>query len=456
MIDFICMRKKVAIAGASGFIGRWFIRHFHDTYDIVALSRGEVKDNRYPSVEWRQVDLYSLSSTREALDGVDYALYLVHSMNPSTRLNQGSFEDTDLLLADNFARSAETNGIKQIIFLGGILPKDSDNLSTHLLSRHETEQTLGSYSVPLTSLRAGIVIGAGGSSFKIMEQLVKNLPVMACPQWCKSPSQPVDIQDMLKFIQQTLGNEETYGEAIEVAGSETIDYMELLSRTAKQIGKKRYIFSIPFFTLGFSKLWVALFSKSSKTFVSPLIESLRHDMRVNENQKFNWKGEVPLNESIEKALTENPPTIKKSYAEEVERNTVRSVQRLSNESDQTTQWIADTYPEWLDGYFKFLLKAKLKGDIIQFYLLGIMLLQLTYMPERSDDKRRLFFITGGALSKRDDMGWLEFRSVLENKYIISAIHRFVPRLPWIIYKYTQAVAHLFVMNRFNSFLRKRK
>lgn len=450
------MNKKVAIAGASGFVGRWFIDHFHETYDIVALSRREVKDDKYPSVEWRQVDLYSLSSTRDALEGVDYALYLVHSMSSSTRLNQGAFEDTDLLLADNFARAAESNDIKQIVFLGGILPKDSHTLSRHLRSRYETELTLGSYSVPLTSLRAGVVIGAGGSSFKIVEQLVRRLPIMACPQWCKSPSQPVDIQDIIGFIHKALGNEETYDEALEIRGAETITYMDLLSRTAQQMGKKRWVFSVPFFTLGFSKFWVALFSKSSVTFVSPLIESLRYDMRVQEDQKFDWRGKVPLNESLEKALTQEPPKIKKSYAKEEERNTVRSVQRLSNESNQTAKWIADTYPQWLDRYFKFLLKAESKDDIVQFYLLGIMLLQLTYMPERSDDNRRIFFITGGALSKRNDMGWLEFRSVLENKHIITAIHRFVPTLPWVVYKYTQAIAHLFVMTRFGHFLKRIK
>jgi uncharacterized protein YbjT (DUF2867 family) len=163
------MKKRVAIAGATGFIGKWFIDTFHEEYDIIALSRGEVKEDKYPSVEWRKADMYSLSSTMNALKGADYALYLVHSMNPSTRMNQGSFENTDLLLADNFARSAEACGLQQIIFVGGILPKESTEYSKHLRSRFETEQTLGSRSVPLTTLRAGIVIGPGGSSFKVVE-----------------------------------------------------------------------------------------------------------------------------------------------------------------------------------------------------------------------------------------------------------------------------------------------
>jgi uncharacterized protein YbjT (DUF2867 family) len=448
------MKKRVAIAGATGFIGKWFIDKYHEVYDIIALSRGEVSDSQYPSVEWRKADLYSLSSTTEALKGADYALYLVHSMNPSTRMNQSSFENTDLLLADNFARSAEACGLQQILFIGGILPKETKEYSKHLKSRYETEKTLASRSVPLTAIRAGIVVGPGGSSFKVVEQLVKRLPIMACPKWCKSPSEPVDIQDMLLFIEKSLGNRDVYGQAIEVAGPEVTSYMEMLKITSQKLNKKRLIFSIPFFTLGFSKLWVALFSGTSYVFVSPLIDSLRHDMRADESQPFHWRGKVKIEESINAALHESHPSIQRSYEAEEERNTVRSVQRLSNPHNKPAGLIADLYPKWLDRYFKFILTAKKEGNIVRFHLFNLVLLELTYMPNRSDENRKLFFITGGVLCKRSDMGWLEFRSVMDNQHIISAIHRFVPALPWLIYKYTQAVGHLFIMNQFNRYLKR--
>ena len=147
-------KKKLAIAGASGFIGRWFIETYKNHYDIIALSRKKIENNNN-DVEWRTVDLFSISSSSEALKGVDYALYLVHSMQPSTRLNQGSFEDTDLLLADNFSIAAEECKLKQIVYVGGILPKDDKNISMHLRSRYEVEQVLGSRQTPLTAIRAG-------------------------------------------------------------------------------------------------------------------------------------------------------------------------------------------------------------------------------------------------------------------------------------------------------------
>ncbi len=108
-------KLTVAIAGAGGYIGSWFIEKYKDHYHLIGLSRKKVDLNPYPEVEWRQVELYSITSTVEALRGVDVAIYLVHSMNASTRLNQGSFEDTDLLLADNFSRAAELTGVKQIV-----------------------------------------------------------------------------------------------------------------------------------------------------------------------------------------------------------------------------------------------------------------------------------------------------------------------------------------------------
>ena len=115
-------KKKVAIAGATGFIGRWFIERYKSKYDIIALSRRKV-DGKDNDVHWRVVDLFSISSSIEALKDVDYAVYLVHSMQPSTRLNQASFEDTDLLLADNFSRAASVCKVKQIIYLRGNTPK---------------------------------------------------------------------------------------------------------------------------------------------------------------------------------------------------------------------------------------------------------------------------------------------------------------------------------------------
>ncbi len=448
----------VAIAGASGFIGRWFIEKYHKRYNIIAFTRKDIVDSPLrPNVDWRKVDMYSLSSTAEALRGADYALYLVHSMSPSTRLNQGTFEDTDLLLADNFCRAAEKCKVKQIVYMGGILPKDSSQLSRHLRSRLETEKTLGARTTPLTALRAGIIIGPGGSSFKIVQKLVNRLPVMICPQWTTSESQPIDIDDALSIIDQSFGNEQVFNKAIEIGGEEVITYMALLKKTASVIGKKRKIFSVPFFTLGFSKLWVSLFSNSSTTLVSPLIESLKHDMKLPKQQPHYFEVKyTSLSTSLLKALEQEVPNIPERIIHTSVKNTVRSYQRLPNPGNKSVEWVANAYPKWLTRTFKLFLRASDEGDFLVFRLLGIKLLCLKFIPESSDAERQIFYIVGGKLAKRLDFGWLEFRSVLENKFIISAIHEFVPRLPWLLYKYSQAVVHLWVMTAFGNFLNKQQ
>ncbi|MDB4148099.1 NAD(P)H-binding protein [bacterium] len=449
------MKKTIAIAGATGFIGQWFIEKYKHEYNIIALSRNKIKDPDSTDVNWKQVDLYSISSTTESLKGADIAIYLVHSMMPSTRLNQGDFEDTDILLADNFSRAAQDCNLKQIIYVGGILPKDDHTISNHLKSRYEVEKTLGSRNTPLTSIRAGIIIGPNGSSFRIVQQLVKNLPLMACPEWTKSLNQPIDILDALQIIKWSVGNESTYNKPVEIGGNEIITYMDLLKITAKKMNKKRLIFSLSFITIGLSKLWVSLITGTSKFLVSPLVESLKHKMTLNPENIVDLPiNYISVEDSVEKALfpkgkiPKNPEFIPRKKKE----NTVRSVQRIANPSNRSIDFIARIYPIWLKKRFADILKANYDGNFIKFSFLTIPLLELKVIKSRSDDNRKLFYITGGWLVKRTSHGWLEFRSVLNNEYMIAGIHEYVPSLPWYIYKYTQAKLHLVVMKRFEKFL----
>ena len=451
------MKQKIVLAGATGFIGRWIIKEFQDDYHIIALSRKKVVTNPNNKILWRTVDLYSMSSTEKALEGADIAIYLVHSMQPSTRLNQGKFEDTDLLLADNFSRAAQKNKLKQVIYLGGILPKDTHRISNHLLSRYEVEKTLGARATPLTAIRAGIIIGPGGSSFKIVKNLVKNLPVMGCPRWTKSKNQPIDVFDILSLIKQCIENPKTYDKNIEIGGNEVITYMELLKKTSKMMGKKRLIFPMPIFTVGLSKWWVSIFANSNINFVSPLVESLKHRMiPSNEFSDLYDIDFVPIDTSIMRALSQKPPALPSFDKLRAEKNTVRSVQRIYNPGKYNAQWVAKYYPIWLSKRFAGLINPRFDGSFLRFYLLGVMLLELQLIEDRSTPNRQLFYITGGVLTKRKDLGWLEFRSILDNEYVITAIHEYVPKLPWGIYKLTQAKLHLYVMKKFERELKNLK
>lgn len=454
------MKQKVAIAGATGYIGRWFMNQFKDKYHLIGLSRKEVDSNPSPQIEWRQVELYSITSTQQALEGVDIAIYLVHSMTASTRLNQGSFEDTDLILADNFVRAAEANGVRQIIYLGGILPKDSptESWSRHLRSRTEVEETLSSKSPELTAIRASIIVGPGGSSFDMMKNLVLRLPILMCPKWTESLTQPISLKDTLEIMDNCLDNPSYFGRAIEIGNPEVMSYKEMLIKTAAVMNKRRLIFSVPIFSVGFSKLWVGYFGKSPAQLVSPLVESLKHTMTVSEELAYPDKkgGYQSYAEAVRSALSESQqvplPTFKPLNQTA---NTVRSIQRFPNVRKKSAYWVANRYKLWLPTFFRFLITAREEvTGTVSFHLLrsSSPMLQLTLERNRSDKKRQLFYISGGWLVGRVDYGWLEFREVMEGRYILSAIHEFVPRIPWFLYLNTQARIHLWVMRRFKNYL----
>lgn len=452
-------RPTLVIAGATGFIGRWFIEHYHQYYRIIALSRSRMQPSPdYDKAEWRQVEMYSITSMEAGVEGADYALYLVHSMSPSTRLSQGSFEDTDLLLADNFARAARNQGVKQILFLGGLLPRDeaTEHLSRHLRSRYEVERTLASTGVPLTALRAGIVVGAGGSSFQMIERLVRRLPVLICPAWCQSITHPIGLEDTLRIIDYCMGRTTTYDRVIDIGGSETTTYMDMLRTVADLLGKRRIIRPVRFFTAGLSTLWVSKITNTSADLVKPLVESLRHQMVARDNDVLaTFPDRASFREAVAAALRgrQRLPVLPKRLPDVTdEKNTVRSVQRLPNPRHHTATYVARLYQRWLPVFFRALIGVSTQGDYSTFRFFGLPLLKLTFVPSRSDDHRQLFYIAGGLLDKRKDRGWLEFRSVLDDRYVISAIHEYVPALPWYIYVTTQARAHAWVMKRFGEYL----
>ncbi|MDO9181640.1 MAG: NAD-dependent epimerase/dehydratase family protein, partial [Bacteriovorax sp.] len=279
-------KLTIAIAGASGFVGRKLIEHLLKTTNahIVALSRFPKKSDN-PRVEWRGCDLFSLLEIETALKNVDIAYYLVHSMLPSANLDQGSFADYDLLLADNFARSANDNNLLQVIYLGGLLPSTL-KLSKHLESRFEVEQVFRDKKFALTTFRAGLVIGPKGSSFKIMYKLVKRLPVMVCPLWVNNPMTPIDLEDAVNCLGAVIGKSESFNKIYDISGSGQYTYLNLMQILGKRLKMKKLYLKLPVNFVGFSKLWVRLITQESKDLVYPLLDSIRYPMLCDESRRF--------------------------------------------------------------------------------------------------------------------------------------------------------------------------
>jgi len=450
--------RRIAVAGATGFVGRSLVPVLAEHHAVVALGRGVQEEPEpasgapVPGVSWRRCDLFSLYETEQALEGVQIAYYLVHSMLPSSRLTQGDFRDLDLLLADNFGRAASEAGVKRIIYLGGLVPDPDEGLSKHLASRLEVERALGSYGVPVTAVRAGLVVGRGGSSLDILLRLVGRLPAMICPAWTGTRSQPIALDDVVTLLARCIDVEETTGRVCEVGGPDVLSYRDMMRETARIMGKRRLMIPVPLFTPELSRLWVTLVTQTPKSLAAPLVQSLRHSMIARDRwlqERIGLPGK-PFTEALAEALR----------AEGLRRQpTVRSVQRLTLPAGCDAVWLAKEFAAWLPRGMRGLVRVTRTDTGLDFHALGHAvgirrpLLVLTFRPDRSGPDRALFEVTGGLLTG-EAIGFprLEFRIAAGGEAVLAALHQFRPRLPWWLYTRTQAWGHVWVMWRFGRHL----
>lgn len=453
--------SRILIAGASGFVGQALIKSLEsdESLNIVALSRQKI-NAEHPRLEWRQADLFSLKDITQAMRGCDQVVYLVHSMLPSASLVQGTFYDMDLILADNFARAAKINSIKHLVYLGGLLPLDQTQLSWHLKSRLEVEECFRDAGLLVTTLRAGMVLGQGGSSFVMMRRLVERLPVMLCPLWTETLAQTIDLRDLISVIKKCLTDSSVQGKTWDVGGKDIITYKKLMKLTAEAFSKHPHFLNIKVFSPTLSRFWVSLITGAPKALVYPLIMSLRHPMLVRGEARFPYPElmSTPIEESINHLVSKEEGEVHAFLTPVVLKapKHVRSVQRLPLPKGRDAAWVAAEYFKWLPKFFSFIIKIKIEGEVCSFYFLHpkIVLLLLEKSIDRSTSDRQLLYIKGGLLAAEQTRARLEFREVLDKKFIIAGIHDFRPSLPWIAYKYTQAIAHLIVMKSFAKHLKR--
>ena len=454
-------QRTIAIAGATGFVGRRLCARLRDDgHRVVGLGRSVVDGASSEGVEWRQADLFSLLQCERALEGVDLLVYLVHSMSPSARLTQASFEDMDLILADNMSRAARKAGVDRIVYLGGLIPEDTE-LSRHLASRREVEDVLGGHGVPVTTLRAGLVIGPEGSSFAILERLVRRLPVLGLPRWTRQSCQPIALDDVLDLMAGIIRTDSARGEPVDVGGPTVLTYRDLLVETARAMGVTRRFIDLPVGSPVLSELWVSAVTGQPRSLTGPLIESLDHSMVAGNLSVQHALGitgdDVPT--ALRRALagqTRSPSVSVPRAPGGPARPDVRSVQRMRLPPGRDAMWAAEAYLAWLPQFLSPLVRvvSSDRARQIQTRGPGVVLLELTPSEARSTRDRALMYVTDGALARvrAPVRGRLEMRTVGDGTVLLAAIHDFEPRLPWPVYRATQAKAHLVVMNGFRRFL----
>lgn len=267
---------KIFVTGATGFIGKRLIAALltegHEIWALVRMQGIALYPEENPRLHILAGDLAKNTAIPKLPLDLDAAYYLVHSMTAS----MGDLEEQERQVAQNFVTWVKPTSIQQIIYLGGIIG-DEKHLSPHLKSRLRVEEVLTNSGIPLTVLRASIIIGSGSASFEIIRDLVEKLPVMVAPRWIESRCQPIAVRDVLFYLQGVLLDKESFGKMFEIGGPEVITFKEALLRFAKVRGLHRRIITVPVLTPRLSSYWLVFITSVNFNLASYLVESMKSD-----------------------------------------------------------------------------------------------------------------------------------------------------------------------------------
>jgi uncharacterized protein YbjT (DUF2867 family) len=276
---------KILLTGSTGYIGRRLLPVLVDAgHDVICLVRHKRKfdwdafsEESLKKIEVIEGDLNDEKSLANMAVSVDVAFYLVHSMSSRDE----DFRKQETSSAENFVNLINSAQAKQIVYLSGII-NDGD-LSEHLMSRRNVEEILRTSHVPLTVLRAAIVIGSGSASFEIIRDLVEKLPVMIAPKWLKTRCQPIAIRNVLEYLKGVMLEERTFNRSFDIGGTEILTYKEMLYGFAEVRNLKRFIVSVPVLTPKLSSLWLVFVTSTSYSLARTLVDSMKNEVICHDN-----------------------------------------------------------------------------------------------------------------------------------------------------------------------------
>ena len=269
--------RRFLLTGASGYVGGLLLKRLEAAnHKVRCLSREPSKMEPVgPNTDLAQGDVLDPATLASAMSEVDIAVYLVHSMGFSE-----DFREADRRAAQNFGEAAKKAGVQRIIYLGGLGQESDPKLSPHLRSRHEVGEILRNSGVDTIEFRASAVLGAGSLSFEMIRSLTNRLPVMICPKWLSTPTQPIAIDDLLDYLMEAVNLPPDQNRVFEIGGTDVVTYGQLIKEYANQQGLRRLLISVPLLTPYLSGLWLGLVTPATAEVGRHLIEGLKNPTTV--------------------------------------------------------------------------------------------------------------------------------------------------------------------------------
>ncbi|MBB5020786.1 SDR family oxidoreductase [Desulfurispira natronophila] len=295
---------RILLTGANGYIGRRLHQRLLSNHNgplrLMVRNRTSVTSQSVQNCEVVESDVLKPETLPDALENVDIAYYLVHSLAAGK-----DFKRLDREAAENFRDAAIRAGVKRIIYLGGL--GDPENASEHLVSRIETGEILSRYPQQIETIwfRAGVIIGSGSSSFEIVRHLVQKLPVMVTPRWVNTKAQPIAVDDVVRYLLEAKDLSTTENQVIDI-GSDVMSYGQMMLRTAEVMGLRRYILPVPLLTTTLSSYWLAIFTPVPYSVARSLIEGLGSEVVVRNNHARQLFPFTPMSfdQAVQQAVAE--------------------------------------------------------------------------------------------------------------------------------------------------------
>ncbi|UTY62273.1 MAG: NAD(P)H-binding protein [Marine Group I thaumarchaeote] len=401
----------ILVTGASGFIGKKLLNQLTNSgFTVTAMSRSKYPDSE--KIKRVQADAFDVDSLTKATEGITTAFYLLHSMEGSKK-EWGEFANREKQQAQNFLKAATASGVKRIIYLGGLVNEGLE-LSKHMKSRHDVGKILASGNIPVTELRASVIVGAEGGSYAMLRYLVERLPLMVCPKWVKSQTQPIAVENVVDYLIGSMKNPETTGKILEIGGPDIMTYEQLMRLYSSILNRNLTVIQIPFLTPRLSSYWIDLVTPVKASLARPLVDSLVHDSVVKDDtaQKLIPIQLAHMTQAIQTAREEAKVfnSISKS---EGEKTSYKMNQQILLITLCAMAFIGTTY-YWLDDRSDVWQITWIVGSVIWY---ASILFAISFVRQ----KARLGYLIGGILAWVTLAFWLfdNFHVVFELSLVAS-------------------------------------